>query len=65
MKQAIGFVNKFYTLWSIDTQPVYTTDVNGKHWLTGYNTNYTYHKNISFDLEKAKSLYPSLEWKEK
>jgi uncharacterized protein (DUF3820 family) len=61
MKQAIGFANKFYTLWSIDTQPVYTTDVYGKHWLTSYNTHYTYHKNISFELEKAKALYPLLE----
>lgn len=60
MKQAIGFANKFYTLWTIDTEPVYTTDSNGKHWLTGYNTRYTYHKNISFDLEKAKELYPTL-----
>lgn len=60
MKQAIGFANKFYTLWSIDTEPIYTTDSNGKHWLTGNNTRYTYHKNISFDLEKAKELYPTL-----
>lgn len=60
MKQAIGFANKFYTLWTIDTEPVYTTDSNGKHWLTGHNTRYTYHKNISFDLEKAKELYPAL-----
>lgn len=30
MKQAIGFANKFYTLWSIDTEPIYTTDSNGK-----------------------------------
>lgn len=62
--QAIGFANKYFTLWSIDTRPVYTTDSNGKHWLTGHNTYYTYHKNISFDLEKAKSLYPTLEVQE-
>jgi uncharacterized protein (DUF3820 family) len=61
MKQAIGFANKFYALWSIDKQPRYTTDANGKHWLTGYDTHYAYHKNISFELEKAKSLYPNLE----
>jgi hypothetical protein len=59
-EKAIGFANKFYTLWSINTEPVYTTDSNGKHWLTGHNTRYTYHKNISFDLEKAKELYPTL-----
>lgn len=64
MIQAIGFTNKFFTLWSIDTEPVYTTDAYGKHWLTGYNTSYTYHKNISFDWEKAKALYPTLEVKE-
>lgn len=64
MTQAIGFANKFYTLWSIDKEPVYTTDSNGKHWLTGYNTRYTYHKNISFDLDKAKSLHPELEVQE-
>ena len=64
MKQAIGFANKFYTLWSIDRQPIYTTDCNGTHWLTGYNTHFTYHKNISFDLEKAKTLHPNLEVQE-
>lgn len=61
MPQAIGFSNKYFTLWSIDTEPVYTTDSYGKHWLTGHNTRYTYHKNISFDLEKAKALHPTLE----
>jgi len=61
MTQAIGFANKFYTLWSIDKQPVYTIDIYGKHWLAGYNTHYTYHKNISFDLERAKVLHPGLE----
>lgn len=61
MIQAIGFANKFFTLWSIDVEPVYTTDAYGKHWLTGHNTRYTYQKNISFDVEKAKSLYPTLE----
>jgi uncharacterized protein (DUF3820 family) len=64
MIQAIGFANKFFTLWSIDTEPVYTTDAYGKHWLTGYNTRYIYHKNISFDLEKAKALHPTLEVQE-
>jgi uncharacterized protein (DUF3820 family) len=64
MIQAIGFANKYYTLWSIDKEPVYITDAYGKHWLTGYNTRYTYHKNISFDLEKAKALYPTLEVQE-
>jgi hypothetical protein len=61
MAQAIGFANKFYTLWSIDTESVYTTDSHGNHWLTGYNTKFHYHKNISIDLEKAKSLHPDLD----
>ncbi len=64
MAQAIGFANKFYTLWSIDTNPVYTTDSYGQHHLTGHDTRYTYHKNISFDLDKAKALYPDLEVRE-
>lgn len=60
-KQAIGFAHKFYTLWTIETSPVYTTDVNGKHWLTGYDIKYFYHKNISFEIEKAKAAYPDLQ----
>jgi len=64
MSQAIGFANKFYTLWSIEKDEVYFTDANGKHWLTGHNTRFTYHKNISFDLDKAKALYPTLEVQE-
>jgi len=61
MKQAIGFATKFYTLWSIDTQPVYTTDSHGKHWLTRYDTKFFYNKNISTSIDKVKSLYPDLE----
>jgi len=60
MSQAIGFATKFYTLWSIDKEGVYYTDSNGKSWLVGYNMKYFYHKNISTDLVKAKSLYPDL-----
>lgn len=59
--QAIGFAGKFYTLWTIDRSEVYTTDVNGNHHLTGYDTRFTYNKNISMDLEKAKSLHPTLD----
>ena len=58
--QAIGFANKFYTLWTIDTRPRYFTDHNGKHHLSGQDIIYTYHKNISFDIDKAKRLYPTL-----
>jgi uncharacterized protein (DUF3820 family) len=60
MAQAIGFAEKFYTLWSIEKEPNYTTDSYGKHWLTGHTTRYTYHKNISMDLDKVKRLYPNL-----
>jgi hypothetical protein len=60
MTQAIGFAGIFYTLWTIDSRERYTTDVNGKHWLTGYDVIHTYHKNISKDLDKAVSLYPNL-----
>lgn len=56
----IGFANQYYTLWNVEKTPVYTTDSYGKHWLTGYNTHYFYIKNISFDIEKVKSLYPTL-----
>lgn len=61
MIQAIGFANKFYTLWSIEKQPVYITDSYGKHWISGYNMKYYYHKNISFDLEKSMAAHPDLE----
>lgn len=56
----IGFANQFYTLWNVKNEPIYTCDSYGKHWLTGYNTHYFYIKNISTDIEKVKSLYPSL-----
>lgn len=60
-KQVIGFANKFYTLWTIEKLPVYVTDSYGNNWLTGYNERFTYHKNVSIDLDKVKSLYPNLE----
>ena len=62
IKQAIGFSNIYYTLWTIITEPVYITDVNGKNWLVGNNFKFNYHKNISIDLDKAHSLYPGLEF---
>lgn len=50
---AIGFANKFYTLWHIseDTKPL----GNGRSYVV---THYTYIKNISFDKEIALSKYP-------
>lgn len=50
---AIGFANKFYTLWQIteDTKPL----GNGRSYVI---TNYTFIKNISFDKGVALSKYP-------
>jgi hypothetical protein len=59
--KAIGFANKYYTLWSITEQNQYVTDINGNSWLSGVYTVFQYHKNISIDLEKTKILHPDLE----
>ena len=50
---AIGFANKFYTLWHIteDTKPL----GNGHSYVI---THYTFVKNISFDKETALAKYP-------
>ena len=42
--EAIGFANKFYTLWLVQERK--------------YSKTYIYRKNISFSKEKAMSLYP-------
>ena len=51
---AIGFTNKFYTLWEIteETRPL----GNGHNYVV---THYTYIKNISFDKETALAKYPN------
>lgn len=51
---AIGFTNKFYTLWEIteETHPL----GNGHNYIV---THYTYIKNISFDKETALAKYPN------
>jgi len=51
---AIGFANKFYTLWNIteETRPL----GNGCNYVV---THYTYIKNISFDKETALAKYPN------
>lgn len=51
---AIGFTNKFYTLWEIteETRPL----GNGHNYIV---THYTYIKNISFDKETALAKYPN------
>ena len=50
---AIGFANKFYTLWNIteETKPL----GNGRSYMV---THYTFIKNISFDKETALAKYP-------
>lgn len=58
MALKIGFSTKYFTLWDVRKEEYYTTDSNGKHWLSGYNWYYTYHQNLSMDegkaIEKAK-----------
>lgn len=50
---AIGFANKFYTLWNIteETKPL----GNGRSYMI---THHTFIKNISFDKEIALAKYP-------
>ena len=51
---AIGFANKFYTLWQISEE---TRDLgNGHSYIVTY---YNYVKNISFDKETAMAKYPN------
>ena len=58
--KTIGFATEFYTLWEVDTQPVYFTDSYGVHHLTGTKTNYGYIQNVSTDLDKVKALFPGV-----
>ena len=61
MKQIIGFATQFYTLWNYEAVPQYRTDSYGNHYQTGVDHKYHYCKNISTDLDKVKSLFPSVE----
>lgn len=49
----IGFTNKFYTLWSVSEEEIYSTTSHGHHFLSGIKTNKVYMKNLSFDLKTA------------
>lgn len=60
MKKIIGFATQYYTLWDYEEVPQYKTDSYGNHHQVGIQHNYYYIKNISFDLDKVKKLYPSL-----
>lgn len=57
--RAIGFATKFYTLWDVVTEDMYTT-FGHKHYKTGVKTTCFYIKNISMDLDKVKELYPDV-----
>jgi len=57
--ELIGFANKFYTLWSYSEEPLYST-VNNQSYQYGIRQIYNYIKNISFDLDKVKELYPDV-----
>ncbi len=48
----IGFAGQYYTLWSVSQETVFRT-VNGVHFASGTETTFTYHQNLSKDLEKA------------
>lgn len=50
----IGFTNKYYTLWNVDSQPNYTQDERGQVTLTHTKIIYTYLQNLSFDENEAK-----------
>lgn len=60
MNLVIGFTNKYYTLWSYTTEDTFYTDGNGNSYKTGGFTHYMYHKNISFELDKVRELYPGV-----
>jgi len=57
---AIGFANKYFTLWSVSTEEQYTTYPNGQHLLSGIKCNRTYIQNLSMDeqtaISKAKEM---------
>ena len=56
----IGFSNKFYTLWSYSEEPLYKS-INNEYYQYGIKQIYNYIKNISFDLDKVKELYPNVQ----
>lgn len=57
----IGFAEQFWTLWIAEKEPVYLIGKDGNNYLTGYNTKYSYVKNISKDQGIAKVAYPEAE----
>ena len=61
MVYKIGFANKFFTLWSFESEKKYFTDGYGKAWLVGEIKKYSYIKNIAKSLDKVEELYPGVE----
>jgi hypothetical protein len=59
-KHIIGFASQYYTLWTYRTETIYVTDAYGKHWPSHNYTYYTFHKNISKNLDNVKELYPDV-----
>jgi len=59
-KHIIGLASQYYTLWTYRTETTYVTDAYGKHWPSVNYTYYTFHKNISKDLDKVRELYPDV-----
>lgn len=49
----IGFANKYYTLWDVDSQPNYTQNDRGQITLTHTRVIYTYLQNLSINEDEA------------
>ncbi len=49
----IGFSTKYFTLWDVTSDDVYSTAANGTYYHSGVNTRFTYHQNLSLDKDKA------------
>jgi len=61
--KTIGFGSKYYTLWDVTSEDVFSTiqTANGdSHYKSGVNHKFVYIKNISTSLEKTMELFPEL-----
>lgn len=56
----IGFGGTYYTLWSVESETVYYTSPSGRHYPSYTKSRFTYHKNISKDIETVRSMYPGI-----
>lgn len=59
----IGFSEKFYTLWNVTKNDIYSTRIsaNGEqHFKSGERVICQYIKNISFDLNKVQQKFPNV-----